>query len=103
MDNRYFIDTSAFVALIAKRDQNHQKAVTIQKQLDAAHQIPVTTDYVLMEVYSVLINRVGRYAANRFDESLNRHSNLIVLFQGEIEFRQAQELFHQYQDKEYSS
>jgi len=100
--NEYFIDTSAFIALIYEDDQYHDEAVEIQKGLDRKRMGRVTTDYVLTEVYAFLISRIGRFAADLFDQALQEEENLTVVFQGEAGFHKAQKLFRQYSDKDYS-
>ncbi|MBD3181918.1 PIN domain-containing protein [Candidatus Poribacteria bacterium] len=100
--NEYFIDTSAFIALIYKDDQYHNEALQIQEEIDRKGMLCVTTDYVLTEVYAFLVSRVGRFAANLFDQALQEEENLIIIFQGEFGFHKAQELFRQYSDKDYS-
>lgn len=100
--NEYFVDTSAFIALMNEGDQYHDEAVLIYEELDRKGMQCVTTDYVLTEVYAFLINRVGRFAADLFDEVLQEEENLELVFQGEEGFYKAQELFRKYSDKEYS-
>jgi predicted nucleic acid-binding protein len=101
-ENEYFIDTSAFIALIYESDQYHDEAVQIQEELDRKRMRCVTTDYVLTEVYAFLISRVGRFAADLFDQALQEEQNLIIVFQGKAGFHKAQKLFRQYSDKDYS-
>jgi predicted nucleic acid-binding protein len=98
----YFIDTSALIALIYEDDQYHDEAMQIQEELDGKRTRCVTTDYVLTEVYAFLVSRVGRFAADLFDDALQEEENLIIVFQGEEGFYKAQELFRQYPDKDYS-
>ena len=100
--NEYFVDTSAFIALIHEGDQYHDEAVLIYEELDKKGMRQITTDYVLTEVYAFLINRVGRFAADLFDEVLQEEENLTIVFQGEEGFYKAQRLFRQYSDKDYS-
>jgi predicted nucleic acid-binding protein len=101
-ENEYFIDTSAFIALIYEDDQYHDEAVEIQEELDRKRMGRVTTDYVLTEVYAFLISRIGRFAADLFDQALQEEKNLTIIFQGESGFQKAQRLFRQYSDKDYS-
>lgn len=101
-EHEYFIDTSAFIALIYEDDHYHDEAVQIQEELDRKRMRCITTDYVLTEVYAFLISRVGRFAADLFDAALQEEENLTIIFQGEEGFCKAQELFCQYSDKDYS-
>ena len=96
--NEYFIDTSAFIALIYENDQYHDEAVRIQEELDKKKMRCVTTDYVITEVYAFLVSRVGRFAANLFDQALQEEENITIVFQGEAGFYKAQELFRQWED-----
>jgi len=95
----YFVDSSAFIALIYEDDRYHDEALQIQLKLDKQGMRRVTTDYVLTEGYAFLVSRVGRFAADLFDSALQEEENLIIVFQGEEGFYKAQKLFRQYSDK----
>jgi len=98
----YFVDSSAFIALIYEDDRYHDEALQIQLKLDKQGMRRVTTDYVLTEGYAFLVSIVGRFAADLVDSALQEEENLIIVFQGEEGFYKAQKLFRQYSDKDYS-
>lgn len=68
--DRILVDADAFVALAKEDDANHKKAVEV---LGALNERPVsflTTNYVFLEVVTVLSVRVGRTAALAFIDSM---------------------------------
>lgn len=67
---RIFIDTSAFYALLDKDDSNHSKARKAWPALIKADNILVTTNYVLIESYALLQQRLGLDAIRDFQEDL---------------------------------
>lgn len=52
-----FVDTSAFAALADKKDDNHAKAVSFNKTISGIRL--VTTNYILDELYTLLLLNTG--------------------------------------------
>ena len=50
LPNEIFVDTSFFIALLNSKDENHQKALALQKQLSANNIRKVTSEYILLEL-----------------------------------------------------
>lgn len=65
-----FVDTGAWVAILASNDQNHAAAVQMQEQLAEQKRPLVTSNYILDETYTLLLLRVGYDVAILFHERL---------------------------------
>lgn len=65
-----YIDTSAFVAVINRADENHVAARQIWKELLSEQDQLITASYVLVETIAVVQRRLGMEAARAFQESV---------------------------------
>jgi len=54
-----YLDTSALYALLDRDDKNHAAAAETWKSLSARNEDLVTTNYVLLETFALLQNRLG--------------------------------------------
>jgi predicted nucleic acid-binding protein len=99
-----FVDTSAFAALADKNDDNHAKAVGFNKTISGIRL--VTTNYVLDELYTLLLLHVGYGKTvefkNRLDFLIARNA-LIVVWISEGISTQTWQIFEQFNtDKQWS-
>jgi uncharacterized protein len=67
---RIFIDTSAFYALLDRDDSVHQKARKVWADLLGAEHTLVTSNYILIETFALLQNRIGMEAVRGFHDDL---------------------------------
>ncbi|MEM7773488.1 MAG: PIN domain-containing protein [Cyanobacteria bacterium P01_A01_bin.37] len=67
--NRLFVDTSALVALADKDDDNHVNAVSFNQKING--QILISTNYVLDELYTLLLLHAGYANTVRFKAKLD--------------------------------
>jgi uncharacterized protein len=67
---RIFIDTSAIYALLDRDDVEHKKAKKIWIDLLHSENILITSNYVLVESFALLQNRLGLEAARGFQEDI---------------------------------
>ena len=67
---RIFIDTSAFYALLDRDDANNQKAAKVWTNLLGAEHTPVTSNYILVEAFALMQNRLGLEAVRGFQEDI---------------------------------
>ena len=65
-----FVDTSAFCAVLDADDGNHQHARTVWEELLVSDALLVTTNYVLVETFALLRNRLGMAAVRRFQQDI---------------------------------
>lgn len=67
---RIFIDTSAFYALLDRDDTHHPRARRAWIELLKAAHTLVTSNYVLVEAFALLQNRLGIEAIRAFHDEL---------------------------------
>lgn len=67
---RIFIDTSAFYALLDRDDTHHPRARRAWIELLRAAHTLVTSNYVLVEAFALLQNRLGIEAIRAFHDEL---------------------------------
>ena len=67
---RVFIDTSAFLALLNSKDQNHTSASQIWIRLISEEAFITCTSYVLVESFALIQNRLGIEAVKAFEEDV---------------------------------
>jgi len=89
------------VALALVNDQFHQRAVKIQQLLRKDGRVPLTTDYVLVEVFNFLAGRAGIRAVSKFNQSM-QNSDLEIIYQGKEGFKTGRKTLLKYKDKDFS-
>lgn len=65
-----FVDTSAFYALLDRDDISHRKAKRIWNDLISPETTLITNNYVLLESFAVIQNRLGRESVRVFQEDI---------------------------------
>lgn len=65
-----FVDTSAFYAVLDKSDVNHNKAAKIWRGLLARDVLLITTNYVIVECFALMQNRLGKNATRVFQDDI---------------------------------
>src|SRR5438105_4255094 len=96
-----FVDTSAYFALADRRDENHEVAVRVIHQITRERAELLTTNYVIAETHTLLLNRIGYATALRVIEDLYKSQTRIYRV-GEAEERKAFAIVRTYADKEFS-
>jgi len=92
-----FVDTSAFLALLWRRDANHRHAVATWKALLARGARPVTTDLVVAETVALTRGRAGYQLSVRAGEQLQRDPFEIVFVDRPL-LRNAWAIYRKYRD-----
>ncbi|MEK7180021.1 MAG: DNA-binding protein [Patescibacteria group bacterium] len=97
-----FADSSALAALIIPTDINHIKALRWIKE-NSGQEI-ITTDYIIDELYTLILARTKNKDWTINAISGFRESNWIssVIFITQTDFYQAEQIFLAYQDKGWS-
>jgi predicted nucleic acid-binding protein len=67
---RIFIDTSAFYALLDRDDAHHPRAKRAWTELLKAVHALATSNYILVETFALLQNRLGIEAARAFHDDI---------------------------------
>ena len=83
-----FVDTSAFLAVLAADDEYHTAAAAIWRRLISDEEPLVTNNYVLIETLALLQHRVGLQAVRAFQSKVM--PSLIVRWVDETLHQQAQ-------------
>jgi hypothetical protein len=97
-----FVDTSALLALLNRREQFHQSAATILFQLRAHSRLLVTTEWVLTEFLSSTSRIHLRSAAAEFLRSFISSPSVEVVAAMSLHWHAAFALFERRTDKEWS-
>jgi uncharacterized protein len=100
-ERRVFVDTSAFLALIADNDQFHRQAVAILQTLQRGRYRLVTTKYVIVESHAAILSAVDSGSARLFLQEMQQSGVGIIQPDGADEAR-AEEIIFGYRDKLYS-
>lgn len=99
-----FVDTSAFAALADKKDDNHAKAVSFNKTISGIRL--VTTNYILDELYTLLLLNTGYGKTVEFKSRLDfliARNALKVVWISESIATQTWQIFEQFNtDKQWS-
>lgn len=97
-----FIDSSAWIAINNKKDQFHNKAIKINRELLQNRCHYITTNFVLDETYTALLTKVSCFAAVDFGEKvINSRAISIIHITAKFE-KEAWNIFKQYSDKFFS-
>jgi uncharacterized protein len=101
---KVFVDTSAFTALADRDDDNHAKAMAFNKTIDRIQL--VTTNYVLDELYTLLLLHTSYVKTVQFKERLDfliTRKTLTVIWISEAISTQTWQIFEQFNtDKQWS-
>ncbi|MBI4506110.1 MAG: type II toxin-antitoxin system VapC family toxin [Chloroflexi bacterium] len=101
LERRIFVDTSAFLALLARNDQHHAQARAIAVRLANLRYRLYTTNVLVIESYARLLSAVGAVEARRFVASFDDRQVNIVRMRP-FDERRAREILFQYTDKDFS-
>lgn len=96
-----FIDTSAYFALANRRDANHARARLALERLAAAATRIYTTNFILAETHTLLLNRMNRAVAYAFVQRLYEGATTIVRVSRGDEQR-AWDIVGRYEDKDFT-
>lgn len=65
-----FVDTSAFYAVLDKSDANHNSAAKIWRGLLERDAALITSNYVVVECFALMQNRLGKNATRVFQDDI---------------------------------
>ncbi len=65
-----FVDTSGFLAVLDRDDANHARVKSAWIDLLSSDDVPLTTNYVLVETFALAQSRLGLAAAKVFQEDI---------------------------------
>jgi len=102
MKNSVFLDTSFSIALSISKDQFHQRAVELTKQVNAAQSQIVTTQAVILEIGNALSKIKYRQSAVGIIEFFKNDPNVTIVSLSDKLYDEGFELFSNRPDKEWS-
>jgi uncharacterized protein len=91
-----FVDTSAWYALVDRRDAGHERALALFDRLDREHWSLITTNHVVAESYTLIRRRLGFEPARTFLTLAATDPGLQRIFAPQEWERAAEELLLQY-------
>lgn len=94
-----FVDTSAWAALAIKQDKNHSVA---KSWANSNASTLVTTDYIIDETLTLLLNRGSHQHAVQFGNSIFANGLAELVTVSEADFNNAWNVFQQFEDKSWS-
>ena len=65
-----FVDTSALIAVLDADDQNHAAATATWKELVTSDTDLVCTNYIMVEAFALIQNRLGMTAVRSYHEDI---------------------------------
>ena len=98
---RVFIDTSAYVAIAIRGDENHRQAVAMLRALTDRRSRLYTTNFVAAETHAFVLARAARDLALQSLELID-HGFEEVVRVGADDERQARAILTRFRDKDYS-
>jgi predicted nucleic acid-binding protein len=99
--NKVFLDTSYAVALSARSDENHDRALKLAEDLETSDTHFITTRAVLLEIGNALARLRHRGAAVKLLNALENDPKVEVLAASEDLYRRALQIFSDRVDKEW--
>lgn len=97
-----FVDTSAWYAMSARDDADHSSAVGRFRHLAALRRLPVTTNHVIGESYTLLRKRLGFRPASELIRRMRGTAFVQRVFVPEAWEEEAERLLEQYDDQPFS-
>jgi predicted nucleic acid-binding protein len=96
-----FVDSSFWVALMRPRDQTNARARGRIEEIARAGRHPLTSNFVVVETYQVLLARENRRFALRFLDRIEASAIVEVAATPHDQSR-AREMLRRYDDKDFS-
>lgn len=98
-----FVDTSAWVALLHRRDQAHERAASCWPAIRGGRRLLVTTNLVVAETHTILSRRLGAAAGLAFlDGMAYRPGQRIAWVDEELTTAATEQWLRRYRDKTFS-
>jgi predicted nucleic acid-binding protein len=97
-----FVDTSAFLALVNRRDIHHSKALDFKDTCLKTGQTLISSDYVLDESYTIVRLRAGHAIAVQFGEILRKSQFIRIEYITPEIIEEAWRLFKAFADHDFS-
>ena len=101
--SRILVDSNVLVGLYNKTDSLHQKSRSLMKKLESLESALFVTNYILLELYTVISQRVGKPAALKFGEDIKREKPFTgIIWISEEKDEKTWEIFKKVKNKDVS-
>src|SRR5262245_49426542 len=100
-ERRVFTDSSAYLALLDRRDQHHAAASAILQRLAQDRFGSYTTNTDVIEAHALILSTMEWTVATRFLHGMERGGTTIIRVRDRDEER-PKTIIYQYSDKEFS-
>ncbi len=97
-----FVDTSAWVALADRDDAHHKKAASIYPSLLTSHKGLITSNFIIAEVYILILNELGHQPALDFLGKVKASPRILKVYSDEDVEADAEKILKQYHDQDFS-
>lgn len=101
-DNRVFVDSNYFVALFNPSDALHKRALDLARNIDSQNAFLVISNFVFLEIVTVLSQRRGRKVAIEVGEHLLTNSLITIIQVDELLQRESWHIFQNIMEKNVS-
>lgn len=98
---RVLTDSSAYLALVNRKDRNHRAATDILTWLADQRYRQYTTNAMLIEAHALILTTLGSREANRFLARIAQSNTVVIRVRASDEER-AREILFRYEDKAFS-
>jgi predicted nucleic acid-binding protein len=99
MSEPVFVDASAWIAIVNRKDNKHKTAVRIYQRLLYSQSLLFTTNWTIYKALTLVKSRLGSAQAKSLWERITSRSIVELVAADEPVERDALELFWRYQDK----
>ena len=99
---KVFVDTAAFIGILADKDENHKSAIEVMSDLRAKKARLFTTEAVLFELANALSAIEFRARAVSFIDTLRKLSSFEIVPTNAELFENALRLYRERPDKDWS-
>ncbi len=99
---RFFADTSGWIAIFDTDDKYHVRAKDWITSLEGQGERFVTTDYILDETITHLLNAVNHATAEEFALWVLKQKQVRIIHITEELWHESLKLFNRYDDKDFS-
>lgn len=100
-ERRVFVDTSAYLALLARNDQYHEQASEILQVILGERSPQFSTNTVLIEAHALILSTLGIGAGQAFLRATGTAGTTIVRTRASDEER-ARQIIYRNDDKDFS-
>lgn len=97
-----FIDTNVLVSFYNRRDSLHKKALKVFKSLSSIKAKLIISNYVLLEVYTILSQKAGKKNAIEFGKLVRKEKPFFIKWVEEKDDEKIWEVFQKVKDKNVS-